>query len=137
MRVVWDWGKGGVATVHSVEELDSVLDRVDEDARASSLPTLVDIVGPEREHLTIGLGLDSSILLFDWSDVQRPGYRSLGDVDDDGDVHFMYGGSYTEFSTMSAIPATIAREAARLFFRDPGLPSNVEWEERSPGATIA
>jgi Immunity protein Imm1 len=114
--------------VHSVDELDEILDRLTAEANAA-LP-LVAVLGREDgSTLSIGLGCPYSVLDFVDGSLDPPYIISRGDSERQEPVKFLYSGEMTEFPPWSAIPVEAAREAMRYFFEKGELSPNIDWSE--------
>jgi len=124
------WGEGTeVVTVHSLAELDGVLDRL-----ALQYPedraVLAEVVAPNGDSLAIGLGRNESLLSWVQSSGDPPYYNSMGDEAESGAVSFYFGGTWSEFPRSDVVSIEVAREAVRDFFHSGGrLSDKVRWEE--------
>jgi Immunity protein Imm1 len=126
--VRWDDGDRGEAIVNSVEELDSLLDRV-QDASTESRPPIVDVEVHDYGTIRIGLAHERSVLSVLDSSLDPPYFNSVGKDEDGPDLIFDYRGHWTEFSARCGVDPNQAREAVRRFVSGERLPSNITWEE--------
>jgi hypothetical protein len=121
------WAENGQKDVCTLSELDAVLDDLQD--KHCGEPVLVAIEGPEnRGSLTIGLGLDRSVLNHVPASGDPPYLSSIGNADAEGIVVFYYMGHWTEIRQLHLIPIDLAREAARYFFVTGRLLEQVKWQ---------
>jgi hypothetical protein len=127
--VIVEWGSEAEAvTVHSVEELDALLDHLESLARATA-PFLVVLVGAEGSSLTIGLGCEESVAQYSDGTDEGPSFASIPDPGRKGaPLVFELDGEPNEMLAELGTPNESTRQAARYFFakreRDPLL----RWE---------
>jgi Immunity protein Imm1 len=121
----WDHN---VVAVHSVEELDALLDRLTTEAKAD-LPFMVTLGLEDDSSLSIGLGRPETVLSYISPGVGPPHFMSRGEPRDDSPPKFLFSGEMTEYPPWSAVPTETAREALRDFFETGELPKRIAWEE--------
>jgi hypothetical protein len=120
---------GGEIEVGTEADLDTLLDRLDEEAAASK-PTIVRVEASNGATLGIGLGRSQSVLSFEAS-LDPPYFLSAAEeqAGEEPFLVFFYDGHWTEFPRRAAIPIQLAREAVREFARTARRPTVLEWEE--------
>ena len=116
----------GETLVATADEAEAVLRSIDRDPDAG--PVLVDFLAPGGATLTVGAGREFSVLTFQASS-DPPYLVSLGQQGEGPEVHFSYGGSYSEFLVKHTISKELAVEALREFVATGEQPSIVNWEE--------
>jgi hypothetical protein len=127
--VIVEWGSEAEAvSVHSVEELDALLDRLESLARATA-PFLVVLVDAAGSSLTIGLGCDESVAQYADGSDDGASFASIPDPERKGaPLTFELDGEPNEMLAELGTPNEATRQAARYFFakreRDPQL----RWE---------
>lgn len=112
--------------VTSLQELDDLLDRLEEEAERGD-PLIVGLEMPNGASLSLGLGRSESVLNYVDSP-DPPYYSSLGDEGAEGSIVFYLDGHWTELPRSAAIPIEDAREAMRRFFETGKRPENVRWQ---------
>lgn len=124
-RVQWD--ENDAVDVHTIEELDQLLDRLHQSAAA---PVLATVEFPQSgDSLTIGLGHAQSVLNFIDGSGDPPYWSSVGKLTADGAVDFLYMGEPTEIPLRRLIGIELARDAIREFAQTGRLSKHVDWEE--------
>ena len=130
MGVTATWGSDESEVVETVEQLDTLLDRVEADARRSGCPQNVELDAGEAGTLGLVVGADRGLLNHVPADSNPPYLTSVGDEDDErAFVFFVHGDHYTEGDWRHTIPTPAAREAARVFLLDAVLDARVRWDE--------
>ena len=128
LTTAW-WGPSEDQSVSGLrpEELDATLDRLGVVAR--SRPFLVDIIGPDENVLTIGVGRRETVLAF-MTGTGDPPYLVSFSADHlvDESVWFDYAGAETEFGPDQVIAMEAGRAVARSFAATGEL-SGAEWAE--------
>jgi len=123
------WAKDGERDVSSLAELEALLDDLQRKYRRSR-PALITIEAPENQGtLTIGLGLDVSVLNHIPESGNPPYLSSLGNPNAEGITVFYYMGDWTEIHQRHLIPIDLAREGVRHFCKTGHLLDKIEWEE--------
>lgn len=125
-----EWGVANVALPTSVGELDALLDRLSEEARAQ--PFMVDLFVEDGPSLSIGLGEDVSVANFTSAGGEPPYFQSERReplTDDEDGLVFYYGGEWSEFPPSRKISIEEARAAMRAFFEHGTRPEVFEWRE--------
>lgn len=127
--VIVEWGSEAEAvTVHSIEELDALLDRLESLARATA-PFLVVLVGAEGSSLTIGLGREDSVAQYSDGTDDGPSFASVPDPSRKGaPLVFELDGEPNEMLAELATPADSTRQAARHFLAEGGRDPLLRWE---------
>jgi hypothetical protein len=113
--------------VESLEDLDTVLDRLHEEAGTSPEPFIATVSRPSGDCLGVGMGREETALGYVAANQQPPYYSSLGDPEAEGNLVFFLGSHYTEFPRRSAIPTEGARRVIREFVRTGQLSQTVQW----------
>lgn len=117
--------------VQSLEELDSAIAGADKDARSRDLPNIIHISTPNENCLSIVVGLDETVLCFQYGHLDPPYYGSRGASDAEKPYLTAYGSfqHHTEFSRQDVIPMSEGLAAAREFVETSELPTCVTWVE--------
>jgi Immunity protein Imm1 len=113
----------------SLEDLDTLMDRLHDEAKASPEPFIATVSPPSGDWLGVGMGREETTLGYVPANGQPPYYRSAGDPDAEGHLVFFLSGHYTEFPRCSAISMQMARRAIRAFARTGELPDTIRWIE--------
>ncbi|MDB4937482.1 MAG: Immunity protein Imm1 [Labilithrix sp.] len=127
--LIVDWGcEAEAVSVHSIEELDALLDHLDSLARATA-PFLVVLVSDEGSSLTIGVGREESVAEFSDGSDEGASFASIPDPTRTGaPLVFELDGEPNEMLAELATPAEATREAARYFFANGGRDPALRWE---------
>ncbi|MBT8224531.1 MAG: hypothetical protein HKP61_19835 [Dactylosporangium sp.] len=115
-------------TVTSTGELDRVLDRLAADPRHQQAPPLVEIVSID-EHRVLDIGLahpDLSVVCW-YDNVAGEALSSVATAPAASSVAFRLGGVWT-MPDRSAVPVSVARQAAREFAVTGARPTVVSWQ---------
>jgi hypothetical protein len=111
------WGTDRHLVVRTVEELDTLLDRIDQEARRTGRPQDVQLTAPGGAGtLGVVVGHDRSLLNHVPANGNPPYLTSRGDED-------------VERPWRHTIPADRARQAARAFLMTGALDERLRWEE--------
>jgi len=135
-EVEWDNGQRQ-QVVHTVDELDATLDRIENERGADGLPFVVDITAdqefdgfPVGLHVSVGGTRRAKVF---WNGPPADGggigvEQGLPPWNDEA-IAFDYGGLPTEETpeTLRVTPA-MARQAAREFIESGQRPTCLEWE---------
>ena len=133
MLVQWD--EEDEREIHTVEELDALLDDLDAVSRDQVLPYAVILWTGHRAEddrgyaLTLVVGTETSPV--QWTAPGPPYSRASWNGETDEEPYFIvnYGGEPTDLDAWMAIPIADAREAARRFLASGGAcPDNLTWE---------
>lgn len=127
-HLAWGSGPKERSSVRSIEELDELLDRLQEEAAATQ-PFIVELIVPGAGSLGMGLGLDDTVLSYTPASLDPPYLRSAGPSEHGNDLVFYYYGDWTEFPRESAIALNSGRAAMRFFFEGGVLSNEVKWVE--------
>jgi hypothetical protein len=128
MERVVAWDQNEVA-VHSVRELDALLDRLSAEAERDT-PFMVTLAREDGSTLSIGLGRPESTASYVSGTFDPPYFASRGDGAGEGaPVEFVFSGEITEFPPWSVVPTEAARQALRVFFETGELSPEIDWEE--------
>jgi hypothetical protein len=123
-------GNGRDVFPASEEELVRGLSEMDALARREGTPRLAvltaDADADDAPYLSIGLGSDDSVLVYEGSEAQG-GYSKGTRTDDNSAIFFAYGTGTSEFLGWMAVSKQQAFEAATEFFHTGKQPSCVEW----------
>lgn len=126
-------GDGYDLPIESEDDLDRGLARVDDLARGEGRPRVAvlasDIDAEDAPYLSIGVGGDESVLVYEEGDGEGGGYSKGARTGDRTAVTFAYGTGPTEYLAWMLIPKKDAFEAARQFYRTGAQPTNVEWDD--------
>lgn len=120
------WGACSSAVVATSTELDEMLDNIHAEAQRGC-PVVADLISPSGDVLSVGLGLDVSVLSFVSASGGPPYLASAGDDDAEGAVAFCWNGEWSEFPARQCIPAEEARRAVREFFTEGSLSPRIRW----------
>lgn len=126
--LAWGSGEKQKSRLQTVEQLDELLDRLQQEA-ASTQPFIVELVVSDVGSLGMGLGLDDTVLSYTPASLNPPYLRSAGASEHGNDLTFFYNGDWTEFPRESAIPVGQGREAMRVFLEQGVLSNEVKWAE--------
>jgi hypothetical protein len=125
-----EWGQGERAQVETAAELDALLDRVADEARAMGKPQDVQVTVASAGTLGIVVGGDRSLLNHIPADSDPPYLVSVGGQGgEDPFVFYVAGDHYSESLCRNTIPMELARVAMRHFFTTGSLTHEVEWEQ--------
>jgi hypothetical protein len=117
----------------SVDDLRRGLSEVDALARTEGRPRIAvltsDSDAEDAPYLSIGVGSDDSVLIFEPGDDGEGGYSKGSRDGDDSPVTFAYGTATTEYLAWMLIPQEAAFAAAVEFFRTGRRPTSVEWKD--------
>lgn len=127
LTLSWE-GSEGETVIHSVEQLDELLNYLTQEAK-KDLPFTAVLAQKDGSALSIGLGRDESALNYVAASLDPPYFTSLGDKNRKEPIKFVFGGEMTELEPTSAIPTEDAREALRHFFKTAKLSSKIKWQE--------
>jgi hypothetical protein len=126
-------GNGYDLPIGSEDDLIRGLAEVDKLAREEGRPRVVvlasEIDAEDAPYLSIGVGSDDSVLVYEEGDGEGGGYSKGPRTGDRTPVTFAYGTAPTEYLAWMLIPKEDAFEAARQFHRTGAQPSNVEWDD--------
>jgi hypothetical protein len=122
------WDASPETTVHTIEDLDRVLDRLHQECTAA--PVLATVELPScGNSLSIGLGRAESVLNFVSGSGTPPYWSSVGEHEKDEAVSFNFMGELSEIPLRHLIPMGVARQAVREFVQTGRLWHKVTWEE--------
>lgn len=122
------WDASPETTVHTIEDLDHVLDRLHQYCTAA--PVLATVELPSSgDSLSIGLGRAESVLNFVSGSGDPPYWSSVGEHEKDEAVSFIFMGELSEIPLRHLIPMAVARQAVREFVQTGKLSNKVTWEE--------
>lgn len=126
-------GNGYDLSIGSEDDLVRGLAEVDKLAQDDGRPRVAvlasDIDVEDAPYLSIGVGADDSVLVFEEGDGEGGGYSKGPRAGDRTPVSFAYGTATTEYLAWMLIPKQDAFEAARQFYRTGEQPTNVEWDD--------
>ncbi|MGK3969859.1 Imm1 family immunity protein [Sorangium sp. So ce118] len=123
--MILTWGINQQALVDSIQEFDALLDQLAEQARGHGV--VVQVAHSSGNTLAIGLGREESVLTY--FDQQGTSFTSVGEREREDYLTFEFSGDISEMMGAKAVPASKAREAARMFFLDGAPPAIIEWEQ--------
>lgn len=109
--------------------METLLDSLHERFRVSSTPTLVVVQLDNGDSLSIGLGLEMSVLDHVKADNDPPYYTSLGTSGNEGEISFLFGNQESEYSLGNAVTMDQARKALTYFCETGKLTDALSWEE--------
>lgn len=113
----------------SIGELDSILDQLNKEF-AQKRPSLVEIEIKSGDILSIGLGLNKSLLSFVSASGDPPYFISKGKKENLEDtVVFYCHNEWSEFPSFALIQMELARTVVREFVKTGKLSDKIEWEE--------
>lgn len=129
--VVITWGHDKREVVTSIEQLDTLLDRIEAEARRRRRPQLVELAGRDgRGTLGVVVGNDRSLLNHTPADNDPPYLTSRGDEDHDQPFTFYVAGDHhSESHWRNTIAKDAAREATHEFLIKGRLDDRVRWDE--------
>lgn len=99
----------GQAVVASPEELRAWLRRI---AAECPRPLLADVVRPDGDRLSVGLGRPQSFLTYIPADDDPPYFSVLGDDPADEEINFDCNGESSFYSASNTVPFELALEVA-------------------------
>jgi Immunity protein Imm1 len=125
------WGQECREVVGTVDELDALLDRIDDEARRTGRPQDVQLIIPGHAGtLGVVVGHERSVLNHVPPDGNPPYMSSVGNEDEDRPFTFYVAGDrHSESHWRHTIPVAEAREAARTFLLTGRLDDRVRWDE--------
>jgi hypothetical protein len=131
MEFVLEHGDGPQETgVSGTAELDRLLDGITADAKHTGRPELPTLYDDRGRSLAIGVGDQSSLLVWTEDDSDGSSLLSQGVTQGGGDeVGFFYGNQYSYFPATALIPIDLAREAMRQFITSGTRPTVVAWQD--------
>ena len=122
------WDASPETTVHTIEDIDRLLDRHQQDCTAA--PVLATVELPSSgDSLSIGLGRAESVLNFVSGSGDPPYWSSVGEREEDEAVSFNFMGEHSEIPLRHLIPMGVARQSLRYFAQTGKLSHKVTWEE--------
>ena len=126
-KVTWELEE---TTVHSINDLEGLLDRLHRESRREQARLVVVELSDTGDSLAIGLGGDESVLNYVNSSKDPPYFTSVSDEKHSDQLFtFRFMGDLSEFPSRNMIPLDAARAAMRSFCLTGQLPSTVTWEE--------
>ena len=115
--------------LESIDGIEALLDGL-HTRFSDGKPTLVTIERDgTRDSLSIGLGLDVSVLNHVRADKNPPYSISVGRSNRDEPIAFLFGGEWSEYPIRNTVPISAARAAMRKFCETGELTKDVVWEE--------
>jgi hypothetical protein len=125
LTITW---QGTTERLASCHELDHRLSEIHERLKQET-PALVTIERDQGDDsLSIGLGLDLSVLNYTGPNGDPPYYTSGGGDDVDLPIAFQYEGEWSEFPLRNAVAVTLARTAVAHYCQTGELTHEVRWE---------
>jgi hypothetical protein len=116
--------------IPNVETLERVLADIEARARRENSPLIVDLIAPNGDRLSSGLGRDEVVMTWESHTHDPPYYVSQGtETTSDQTIEFLYDGEPTEFTADELIPRDQAFRAMLAFCETRELPSLIEWHE--------
>jgi hypothetical protein len=113
----------------SINDVDRVLDGLHAEF-AGRDPHLVTVeLNETGDSLAIGLGRDRSVLNYVAGSKDPPYFTSVGALQADEPIAFLFGGEWSEFPLRSSVPISVARQAMRHFCATGKLMPVVQWEQ--------
>jgi len=122
------WAERPEVAIGTVEELDRLLDRIQQENIPSPVLVTVELQS-SGDSLSIGLGRNESVLNFVSGSGNPPYWSSVGEHEEDEAVGFNFMGELSEIPLRHLIPLDLARQALRDFVRTGKLSQIVKWEE--------
>lgn len=120
------WSVNKRAEVHSLEELDKIIDKLSNEAKRK-MPFTVQLCFSERNGLLITLGLNVSHLEF-FSESGTPiGVYSFSPWDKKDLITVLHGDEPVELERKYFVPIDEARKALRFYFKTGERPENIRW----------
>lgn len=128
MAVYIVWDENSQADIHSVEELNQLLDQLADQAK-EDMPLSVELYMHEKMSMYIVVGSDLSPVCF-LSTVNQPHIVSSRSqyADNDGYFEFNHRGHHSAVHRKFTVPIDDARRALFYFFETGKQPENIKWE---------
>jgi hypothetical protein len=120
------WPAGSMS-IDSESALTDELSRLQ--AAYETKPTIVELTLESGDSLSIGLGLEWTVLSHVPASLDPPYHASVGDEHASGSLWFDYFGSSSEFPMTQAVRTDEAMDAMRGFLRTGELPPTVRWQQ--------
>jgi hypothetical protein len=117
--------------VGSDAELEATLEEATLLAKAAGKLNIIFLYAPNRDHLTLVVGGEETVLGFNYGHGDPPYFASRGPAQTDSPMLTAYVGleHHTEFPRLWVVPARLGTEAAKEFRATGRRPSAVEWVE--------
>jgi hypothetical protein len=113
------------------QELLDGLAEIDQRARQEARPRVAvltaDADADDAPYLTIALGAEDSVLVYEAGDDTTGGYSQGNRTGDTTEITYAYGTGTAEYQSWMLIPADAARQAAAEFFHTGQQPTNIVW----------
>lgn len=122
------WDSSHETTVHTIEDLDLVLDQLQKGSTAAPILATVELPS-SGDSLSIGLGREESVLNFVSGSGDPPYWSSVGKYEEEDAVIFNIMGEFSEIPLRHLIPMDAARQVVRDFAQTGKLSDKVTWEE--------
>lgn len=118
-------------SVRSDAELQATLIEASLLASAAGKLNVIFLYAPNRDHLTLVVGGEETVVGFNYGHGDPPYYASRGVTQADSPVLTAYVGleHHTEFPRRWVVPARVGKLAANEFLATGKRPSAVEWVE--------
>jgi hypothetical protein len=126
-------GNGFDLFPESDDDLLRGLTEIDELAQRENQPRIAVLTSnadaEDAPYLSIGLGAQESVLVFEQGDDEHGGYSRGSRAGDSSEVNFAYGTGSSEYLAWMLIPKQAAFAAAVEFYRTGKQPTSVEWDD--------
>ena len=120
------WHENEHAEVHSVDELDLLIDQLTIQAQ-QTMPFSIELSVNNETGLLVVVGCEESHMEFYSAQSKPPILGCVGPWDDDELIVFSQRGHYSEMYKRYCVPITEARKALRQYFQTGMRPDNIMW----------
>jgi hypothetical protein len=117
--------------VRSGPELNAVLESASASAKAAGRLNIIFLYAPNRDHLTLVVGGEETVVGFNHGHGDPPYFVSRGAVEEDSPLLTAYVGlvHQTEFPRRWVVPFRAGEQAAMQFLATNKRPFALEWEQ--------
>lgn len=121
------WDENEQCIVHSVSELDQMIEKLTAKAKEENMPFTVELQVDPETALVIVVGREESHVAFYSTASRPPIVTSIGPWDEDEQIVFTHRGHWSSMDKRFWVPIAEAREAMRSYFLTGRRPDNITW----------
>ena len=126
MTLHLSWHENEFVEVHSVDELDQLIDQLTMQAK-QRMPFSIELSVNNATSLLIVVGREESHMEFYSGQSRPPIVGCVGPWNDDEFIVFSHRGHYSEIDKRYCVPVMDARKALRQYFQTGLRPNNILW----------